>query len=77
MNDLMKDLIEIENSGYCHRIEYIFDSDSGVAKRQIYSYFKNGEIVWSKEFQAGVSFGEMAKEFISSGLYVKTEKVQK
>lgn len=67
----MQNLIEIEKAGYSHRIKYICDTESGfgVVTRQVYSYFKNGELVWSEEFPAGVSFDEMARAFMESGLY--------
>lgn len=72
----MKNSIEIENSGYSHRIEYICDTDTGfgIVSRQVYSFYKDDKKVWSQEFPSGVSFEEMGRAFMDSGLYVKRVK---
>ncbi|PJL22634.1 hypothetical protein [Stenotrophomonas maltophilia] len=75
----MKELIEIENAGYRHRVKYMCDSEDGfgVVTRQEYSYLKDGIVVWSQEFPAGVSFREMALVFMDSGLYVRADQKEK
>lgn len=71
----MKELIEIENVGYRHRVKYMCDSEDGfcVVTRQEYSYLKDGIVAWSQEFPAGLSFREMALVFMDSGVYVRAD----